>query len=146
MAASRLFLNNSAALVSVGSILREKQGDLLVSKQKLRQAEAVRLVRVNRESGAQILGFASRPFVLCGLPIKRPAPGNLLHERRNGQFLLQVTGHPTYGLPWGQDRLVPLFFAVPPKCWRPSACSKVDRNTADLSALFSVSWEPPSSL
>jgi hypothetical protein len=27
-------------------------------------------------------------------------------------FLLQVTGHPTYGLPWGQDRLVPLFLAT----------------------------------
>jgi hypothetical protein len=36
----------------------------------------------------------------------------LLHERRNGQFLLQVTGHPSYGLPWGQDRLVPLFLAT----------------------------------
>ncbi|MBV8832191.1 MAG: replication initiator protein A, partial [Acidobacteriaceae bacterium] len=35
-----------------------------------------------------------------------------MHERRNGQFLLQVTGHPTYGLPWGQDRLVPLFLAT----------------------------------
>ena len=112
MAASRSFSNNSARLVSVGSIIREKHEDLLVSKQKLRQAEAVRLVRVNRESGTQILGFASRPFVLCGLPIKRPAPGSLLHERRNGQFLLQVTGHPTYGLPWGQDRLVPLFLAT----------------------------------
>ena len=36
----------------------------------------------------------------------------LLHERRNGQFLLQVTGHPTYGVPWGQDRLVPIFLAT----------------------------------
>lgn len=112
MAASQSFSIKSAGLASVGSILREKHGDLLVSKQKLRQAEAVRLVRVNRESGTQVLGFASRPFVLCGLPIKRPARGTLLHERRNGQFLLQVTGHPTYGLPWGQDRLVPLFLAT----------------------------------
>jgi hypothetical protein len=112
MAASLSFFNNPAGLVSVGSILREKQGDLLVSKQKLRQAEAVRLVRVNRDSGTQAVGFASRPFVLCGLPIKRPVRGTLLHERRNGQFLLQVTGHPTYGRPWGQDRLVPLFLAT----------------------------------
>jgi len=36
----------------------------------------------------------------------------LLHERRNGYFLLQVTGHPSYGLPWGQDRLVPIFLAT----------------------------------
>jgi hypothetical protein len=50
--------------------------------------------------------------VLCGLPIKRPPTGCLLHERRNGRFVLQVTGHPNYGLPWGQDRLVPLFLAT----------------------------------
>ena len=35
-----------------------------------------------------------------------------MHERRNGRFLLQVTGHPSYGLPWGQDRLVPLYLAT----------------------------------
>src|SRR5439155_18167140 len=35
--------------------------------------------------------------------------GTLVHERRNGHFVLLVTGHPHYGLPWGQDRLVPLF-------------------------------------
>jgi hypothetical protein len=50
--------------------------------------------------------------VLCGLPIKRPPTGCLLHERRNGRYVLQVTGHPNYGLPWGQDRLVPLFLAT----------------------------------
>jgi hypothetical protein len=44
--------------------------------------------------------------------VKRPAAGCLLHERRNGQFVLQVTGHPSFGLPWGQDRLVPIFLAT----------------------------------
>ena len=78
----------------------------------LRQAEAIQLVRLKRDNVNQNLGFASRPFVLCGLPIKRPAKGVLMHERRNGQFLLQVTGHPTYGVPWGQDRLVPIFLAT----------------------------------
>jgi hypothetical protein len=90
-----------------GDFLKRSRPELLVSKQKLRQAEAIQLVRRKRENVNQSLGFASRPFVLCGLPIKRPAKGVLLHERRNGQFLLQVTGHPTYGVPWGQDRLVP---------------------------------------
>ncbi len=73
---------------------------------------SIQLVRIKRDNVAQNLGFASRPFVLCGLPIKRPPKGTLLHERRNGQFLLQVTGHPTYGVPWGQDRLVPIFLAT----------------------------------
>ena len=79
---------------------------------RLRKTEGVALVRQRREAGNQILGFSSRPFVLCGLPVKRPVQGCLLHERRNGQFVLQVTGHPSYGLPWGQDRLVPIFLAT----------------------------------
>ena len=90
---------------SAAAVLRRLPGEVFISKQKLRQAEAVECVRLKRDSASQSLGFASRPFVLCGLPIKRPANGILLHGRRNGQFLLQITGHPTYGLPWGQDRL-----------------------------------------
>jgi hypothetical protein len=100
------------SLEAVGAIARRLPRELRISKRKLRQAEAIQLVRVNREGATPNLGFASRPFVLCGLPIKRPPQGALLHERRNGQFLLQVTGHPTYGLPWGQDRLVPIFLAT----------------------------------
>jgi replication initiator protein len=99
-------------LERAGAMLRETFADLFISKRKVRQAEAIELVRSKREGSCQNLGFASRPFVLCGLPIKRPRPGELLHERRNGHFLLQVTGHPSYGLPWGQDRLVPIFLAT----------------------------------
>lgn len=102
----------TGSLEAVGSTSRNLYGELVLSKRKLRQAEAVQLVRWKRESCDQNLGFASRPFVLCGLPIKRPPKGVLLHERRNGQFLLQVTGHPKYGVPWGQDRLVPIFLAT----------------------------------
>lgn len=92
----------SAGLEWVKGIAQGLPGDLLISKQRLRQAEAVQLVRVSLENRSQNLGFSSRPFVLCGLPIKRPAKGVLLHERRNGQFLLQVAGHPKYGVPWAK--------------------------------------------
>ena len=102
----------SCGLESAKNVARRSIGHLFISKQKLRQAESIQLVRINREREAPNLGFASRPFVLCGLPVKRPAKGALLHERRNGQFLLQVTGHPKYGVPWGQDRLVPIFLAT----------------------------------
>ena len=91
----------SAGLESAKRKAQGLSGDLVISKQKLRRAEAFQLVRVSRENRSQNLGFASRPFVLCGLPIKRPAKGVLLHGRRNGQFLLQVAGHPKYGVPWG---------------------------------------------
>jgi len=67
---------------SVGSILRSLPGDLVVSKQKLRRAEAIACVRLKRQEANQNLGFASRPFVLCGLPIKKPATGRVLEKIR----------------------------------------------------------------
>jgi hypothetical protein len=79
---------------------------------RFRKAETIECVRLRRQSASQNLGFSSRPFVLCGLPVKCPPTGTLVHERRNGQFVLLVTGHPNYGLPWGQDRLIPLFLAT----------------------------------
>jgi hypothetical protein len=77
-----------------------------------KKAEGICHVREKRESATQTLGFTARPFVLCGLPIRRPPEGQLLFERRNGHFTLQVTGHPDFGLPFGQDRLVPIFLAT----------------------------------
>ena len=104
--------NRHGSFESVRSISNRLPGELVVSKRKLRQARVIELVREKRETAEQNLGFASRPFVLCGLPIKRPPKNALLHERRNGDFLLQVTGHPQYGVPFGQDRLVPIFLAT----------------------------------
>jgi hypothetical protein len=100
------------ALESAGAVLRQSHRDLVVSKQKLRRIEGIELVRRNREAGHRELGFTSRPFVLCGLPLRRPPKGQLLHERRNGRFRLQITGHPEFGLPFGQDRLIPIFLAT----------------------------------
>jgi hypothetical protein len=99
-------------MVRAGDFLRKHRADLFVSMHRIAKSESVRMVRLKRETRSQAVGFASRPFVLCGLPVKRPPAGTLLHERRNGRFLLQVTGHPHYGLPWGQDRLVPIFLAT----------------------------------
>lgn len=44
-----------------------------------------------------------RPFVLCGLPLRRPPQAQLLYTRRNGKFFLQIAGHPQFGLPFGQS-------------------------------------------
>jgi hypothetical protein len=99
-------------LVKARSVLSRTHGDFVVSKYRVRQAEGIALVRSKRESGQQTLGFTSRPFVLCGLPLRRPPMGQLKHERRNGRFTLQVVGHPDFGLPFGQDRLVPIFLAT----------------------------------
>jgi hypothetical protein len=92
--------------------LKRTHPELAVSKQKLRQAEGSCMVRMKREEGKQTVGFSSRPFVLCGLPVRQPAAGEMLYERRNGDFVLQITGHPSYGLPFGQDRIVPIYLAT----------------------------------
>lgn len=67
---------------------------------------------MNREQRTQELCFASRPFVLYGLPVRALPPGQLIYEKRNGQFVLQITGHPKFGVPFGQDRIVPIFLAT----------------------------------
>jgi len=46
------------------------------------------------------------------LAAPRNCSPKLLYERRNGQFVLQVTGHPDFGVPFGQDRIVPIFLAT----------------------------------
>jgi hypothetical protein len=100
------------SLQPAGSILRSLHPDLVISKQKLARAEGFELVRIKRQQGQQNLCFSSRPFVLCGLPVRRLPKHQLLYERRNGRFVLQVTGHPEYGVPFGQDRIVPIFLAT----------------------------------
>src|ERR1041384_2633093 len=81
--------NVSCGFARSGDVLKRYLPDLVVSKQKLRRADAIACVRLKRQEANQNLGFTSRPFVLCGLPVKRPRAGQLLHERRNGHFLLQ---------------------------------------------------------
>lgn len=97
---------------SAGSALKRISPEFAVSKQKLRQAQGSCLVRLKRREGKQNLGFSSRRFVLCELPVRKPARNEMLYERRNGNFVLQITGHPNYGLPFGQGRIVPIYLAT----------------------------------
>jgi hypothetical protein len=46
------------------------------------------------------------------LPIRRPPAGSLQHIRHNGRFKLEIFGHPEYGLPFGQDRLIPVWVST----------------------------------
>jgi hypothetical protein len=115
-----------------------------LSRQKLRQAEAIEIVRLKREQGAQTLAFSSRPFVLCGLPVRRLPPDQLLYERRNGRFVLQITGHPEFGVPsakiayclssWPLSlcsrKVTSCGFELPLRCWKALACTPAARNTA----------------
>jgi len=96
-------------LEHTSEILNKTRSGPAPSSRRLRKVESIECVRLRRQSASQNLGFSSRPFVLCGLPIKCPPPGTLVHERRNGQFVLLVTGHPNYGLPLGPGSPRPPF-------------------------------------
>jgi len=96
------------SFISTGAILPSTG----ISKRRLKQLDAIQLVREQRETGSQTLGFNARPFILCGIPLRRPPSGQLVHVRRNGRFCLEVTAHPRFGLPYGQDRLIPIWVAT----------------------------------
>lgn len=65
---------------------------------------------VARSERKQDLGFSPRDFVLCGLPLKRQV--GTVYKRRNGNLLLKVVADPDAGLPFGQDRLLPIWLAT----------------------------------
>jgi hypothetical protein len=65
-----------------GSILKCVDGDLIVSKRRMRKAGALQMVRQRRDAEPRI---RARLFVVCGLPIRKPGKGILLHQRRNSR-------------------------------------------------------------
>lgn len=86
--------------------------EIVPSKRQMRRLEYFEVVRTAREEGKQSIAFNSRPFILCGLPVRRPAKGTRDYIRRNGRFTLEITGHREYGLPFGQDRVIPIWLAT----------------------------------
>jgi hypothetical protein len=76
---------------------------------RLGQIETIH--RLDAEQKQELI-FSSRPFVLCGLRLRRPPADTLLHTRRNGKYILQVQAHPEHGLPFGQDRLIPIWVST----------------------------------
>jgi hypothetical protein len=102
----------------LGQLLRSKVPEEPSSTFALRRSDGVELVRQMRDQGTQEVVFGARPFILCGLPIRRLPPGLLRYSRRNGRFFLEVVGHPEYGVPFGQDRLIPLWVATQAVRWR----------------------------
>jgi hypothetical protein len=103
-------------LKHAGALARELFQDNLFgpapSQRNERRVEAVGPIREKRDSGTQELSFGARPFILCGLPIRRLPDGTLTYTRRNGRFFLEIVGHPEFGVPFGQDRLVLLWLAT----------------------------------
>ena len=99
-----------AVIEHISKIGEREFKEFTITKRRLKEVKAIGMVRQAREEGNQSVGYSSRPFILYGLPIRRR--DDLEYIRRNGQFFLNVVGHSRYGLPYGQDRLIPIWVAT----------------------------------
>lgn len=72
----------------------------------LRFAEALEA----RRDDTQQLAFSPEDFIRFGLPYKRFAGTE--YERRNGGMRYRITSVPEHGVPFGQDRLLPIWLAT----------------------------------
>lgn len=83
-----------------------------ITRRRLKKLDAFVQVREQRRQHKAERAYSARPFVLCGIPVRRPPKSNLEYSRQNGRFRLRVIGHPDYGLPFGQDRLLLIWIAT----------------------------------
>jgi hypothetical protein len=97
---------------SVGDCIHNVAPTITISKRRIKQLDSIQLIRDQRDNRQQQLAFHARPFVLCGLPLRRPPRSQLVHSRHSGNFFLHVTAHPDFGLPFGQDSLIPIWVAT----------------------------------
>jgi hypothetical protein len=77
---------------------------IIVSKRSTQRSSRLVAVRDDREQGKpQHFGYLARPFILCGLPFKKPEKGVSYYKRQNGNEVLEIIAHPEHGLPFGMD-------------------------------------------
>lgn len=105
-------LAKKGGLTPVVELLKEYQPSLPLTKHQLRKAECIELVRSNRDAGTQSLGYAPRPFVMCNFPHKRPSNSARPYERYNGDFVLKIVPDPDHGVPFGRDRIWPIYLST----------------------------------
>jgi hypothetical protein len=83
-----------------------------ITRRRIKKLEAIAEAHERRGDHKTEKAYSARPFVLCGIPVRRLAQHTLEYSRQNGRFRLRVIGHPDYGLPFGQDRLLLIWIAT----------------------------------
>lgn len=81
------------------------------SKRRQNRDERVEHIVTQREAQKQDVGYLPKGFALCGLPF-RPSKDVTYYERMNGDYILEITGSPKYGLPFGADILPVIWVAT----------------------------------
>jgi hypothetical protein len=79
---------------------------VVVSEHGLKRTGRILAIRENRDAGNQRIGFMARPFILCGLPFKKPGRNVSFYRRENGDEVLEIVASPEHGLPFGMDLVV----------------------------------------
>src|SRR3954469_13179769 len=82
-----------------------------LSLRRAGRIQHVESTREKRDRQQQDVGFSSRPFTLCNLPV-RPVKNRAVYERRNGNFFLRIEAGQGRQLPYGRDRLVLILVAT----------------------------------
>jgi hypothetical protein len=100
--------NSTASLESASAILKSAG----FNRRRIKKLGAIAEIHERRCDHKSEHAYSARPFVLCGIPVRRPAKSSLEYSRQNGRFRLRVIGHPDYGLPFGQDRLLLIWIAT----------------------------------
>lgn len=81
-----------------------------ISKRKRRHEQLGLEACEARALREQRIAFAARDFVTCGFPLRSPRTPT--YTRRNGDITLELIGHTEHGIPYGQDRLIPIWLAT----------------------------------
>jgi hypothetical protein len=132
------------AFESAGATLKHVHSELIISRRKLRQADVIELVRRRREAAHQTLGFASRPFVLCGLRSRNRKGTNSCMSAGMENSCYRLPAIQAMGFLGGRIDWFRSFSQRSPygssvrrfasgarlKCSTRSGCSKVERSTA----------------
>ena len=90
---------------------KQKTDSIGISDRAAAKVRQVELARQKRDLQQQDIGFSSRPFTLCNLPV-RPMKDRAVYERRNGKFFLRIEAGQGKELPYGRDRLVLILVAT----------------------------------
>jgi len=100
--------------------------------------QAARIVNLqqSRQLKELSLGYCAREFVLCGLPYKPIKQKEFV--RQNGDFRLKVIGG-ELGVPYGQDRLIPIWLASAFQASGKPAHNRIYfRSAADILRAFDI--------
>jgi hypothetical protein len=81
----------------------------LASKQTQRLLDQIVAANYARKNNEQEQLIALRPLIMCGIPLRRLKES--YYVRQSGPYTVELISSPLLGVPYGQDRLIPIFLA-----------------------------------